>query len=453
MIRRILRLAVLALALASLTGHEIAAARGVPLIRDAEIEDTIRARAEPLFAAAGLDPRAVRVYLVHDRSLNAFVAGGQRLFIHTGLLLATERPGQLSGVIAHETGHIAGGHLARKQEALRTMEAQSIIAMVLGAAGAAATGKGGVGGAIVLGGTGAAQRLFLKYNRREEMAADQAAMRLLDLTGQSSAGMLEFLEVIADQEFLMDTNQDPYLRTHPITAERIAAVRHHIAQSNTSNQPDRAEFVAAHKRMHAKLRGFLDQPKATLRRYPPSDKSVEARYARAAAYHRRADLERALVEIDSLLAEQPNDPYFNELKGQILYEHGKVADSIPLYERAVRLRPGSPLLLLGLAQSLIATGKPELNRAAISHLEQAVGKERDLTSAWHQLAIAYGRAGRLGLSALVSAEQHLSSGNYKLALDQAGRARNKLAQGSPGWLRAQDIERVAKRKLGRGAPR
>ncbi len=448
MINHARRLAILTLAL-NLLGAGGVAAREGGLIRDAEIEDTIRGYAAPLFAAAGLDPTAVRVHLIQDRSLNAFVAGGQRLFIHTGLLLATERPNQLIGVIAHETGHIAGGHLTRTHEALRNARTKTIIGMVLGAAAAVASGRAEAAGAVLAGAAGSAELGFLKYTRTQESAADAAALRLLDATGQSSTGLLEFLQIIDDREGGAGAGADPYLRSHPLTSARIATIRRHAAGASASNQADRPERIEAHQRMRAKLHGFLDQPKSTLRRYPPTDTGIEGRYARAAAYHRQGDLERALAEIDSLLAERPDDPYFNELKGQILYEHGKVAESIAPYERAVRLQPNSPLLRAGLAQSLIATGEPELNKAAIFHLERAVSTERDLTLGWYQLAIAYGRMGRLGLSALASAERNLHNGNDKDARDQAGRAVKKLAQGTPGWLRAQDIERLAQENLRR----
>jgi predicted Zn-dependent protease len=436
----------LALVLTLASAVENASARGLSLVRDAEIEDTIRTYANPLFSAAGLDARAVKVHLVNDKMLNAFVAGGQRLFVFTGLLLAAERPNQLIGVIAHETGHIAGGHLARKQEALRKMTVQSMLALLLGAAAAVASGQGDAVGAIALGGGSMAQRQFLRYSRTEESAADQAALRLLDLTGQSATGMLEFLEVLADQDVLVGSRQDPYVRTHPLVGERLTAVRFHIDQSPNSGRPDPPKLIAAHKRMHAKLRGFLDRPPATLRRYPASDTSVEGRYARAVAYHRLVKLEQALVEIDSLLAEQPGDPYFNELKGQILFESGKVPESIPPYRRAVDFHPGSPLLRLGLAQSLIASGNRAFNAEAINHLEAALGRDREMPEAWHQLAIAYGRADKLGLSALASAERALSTGKFREAQGQAERAQRKLPEGSPGWLRAQDVQNQAEKE-------
>jgi predicted Zn-dependent protease len=444
MIDQLRRLAALILVFVVVVNAGTAAARGIPLIRDAEIEDTIRGYAEPLFRAAGLDPSAITVHIVRDPGLNAFVAGGQRLFIHTGLILAAERPNNLVGVIAHETGHISGGHLARTHQALQNAQVQTIIAMVLGAAAAVASGRGDAGGAIIAGGAGSAQRLFLSYSRTQEAAADHAGLSFLEATGQSASGLLDFFEILGDQDVLINNrSQDPYIRSHPLTRDRINTVRNHVAQSRFSARGDPPEIVIAHKRMQAKLRGFLGRPRSTLRRYPVTDTSIEARYARAAAYHRAARLDEALAEIDSLLAERPTDPYYNELKGQILYEHGRVNESIEPYEKAVRLRPGSPLLRVGLAQSQIATGNSTLNAAAIQHLEAAVGRERDYTGAWHQLSIAYGRSGRLGLSALASAEQHLSTGNFKTARDQALRAQQKLPEGSPGSLRAQDIERAA----------
>lgn len=444
MVDSLRRLAALVLACAVLVNAGTATARGISLIRDAEIEDTIRAYADPIFRAAGLDPSAITVHIVRDSRLNAFVAGGQRLFIHTGMILAGKRPNQLIGVIAHETGHIAGGHLVRTHQALQNAQIQTILAVILGAAAAVASGNAQAGGAIIAGGVGTAQRLFLSYSRTQESAADHAALSYLDATGQSATGLLEFFETLGDQDVLINRrSQDPYTRSHPLTRDRVEAVRDHVKRSQYSNRADPPAFALAHKRIQAKLRGFLNRPRVVLRRYPVADTSVEARYARAAAYHKAARLGKALTEIDSLLAEQPNDPYFNELKGQILFEHGKVSESIGPYEKAVRFRPGSPLLRLGLAQSQIATRDPSLNKAAIRQLEAAVGMERDLAGAWYQLAVAYGRSGRLGHSALAGAERLISIGNFKSARDQALRAQQKLPEGTPGWLRAQDIERAA----------
>ena len=254
-----------------------AQARSFSFIRDAEIEDTIRLFGAPLFAVAGLEPSAVRVYLVKDPSLNAFVAGGQKIFINTGLLIASDNANQVIGVIAHETGHITGGHLARSQDALRDASAQSILAFVLGAA-AAVAGQAGAGQAIIAGGTQLAQRSFLKYSRVQESSADQAALSMLEQTGQSAKGMLVFFDKLGDQEALLTASQDPYVRTHPLTRDRVDTIRAHVARSANSNVAERPVFVERHSRMRAKLIAFLRSPVTTFRKYPAKDNSLSGRF-------------------------------------------------------------------------------------------------------------------------------------------------------------------------------
>ncbi|MGE0718312.1 MAG: M48 family metalloprotease [Alphaproteobacteria bacterium] len=434
--------ALLALTLAA----QPAAAQGsVSLIRDAEIEGTIRAYAAPLFAVAGLDPDAVQVYIVNDQRINAFVAGGQRLFLNTGLILRASTPNQLIGVIAHETGHIAGGHLARLQDALSTASTAAIVSMLLGIAAAALAGDGKVAGAAILGGTALAERNLLQYNRGQESAADQAGMSYLERTGQSARGMLRFFEILSQQELQAAIRQDPYLRSHPLTRERMESVRAQIARSRFSDAKDPPELQARHDRMVAKLKGFLQQPGRTLRDYPESDRSIPARYARAVAYFRTPQLDRALREIDELIAERPNDPYFHELKGQFLFESTRVADAEAPYREAVRLAPDEPLLRYSLAQVLLERNRPELVAEARALLNEAVRKETRNSSFWRLLAIAYGREGNLGMTALSLAESASASGDHRMAVQQAGRAMQTLARGSPGWLRAEDIQAESRR--------
>ena len=301
----------LALVLALSDLFNAAAAQQLSIIRDAEIEDTIRGYAAPLFSAAGLSADAVEVHIVASNQLNAFVAGGQKIFVFTGLLLASESPGQITGVLAHEVGHIMGGHLARAHDALRNATNQSILAAVLGVAAAAASGRGDVAAAIILGGTQLAQASLLQYSRTQESAADQAALRLLDSTGQSAAGLLAFFDILGDQEALLADSQDPYVRSHPLTRDRVRTVRAHLARSPYSARPDSTESVVAHQRMKAKLVAFLRPPGRALKTYPQSDQSVEGRYARAIAYYRIPELDRALAEIDALLAAHPDNPYFH----------------------------------------------------------------------------------------------------------------------------------------------
>ena len=420
-------------------------AEKLSFIRDAEIESTIRAYATPLFEAAGLEAATVEVHLINSKRLNAFVAGGKKLFLNTGLLMAAEGPNQVIGVIAHETGHIAGGHLARTHDAMRNASITSILAFVLGAA-AAVAGSPDIGMAVIAGGSALAQTTFLKYSRSQEQSADQFAVNVLDSTGQSARGLLEFLETLEDQQVLVSSRQDPYLRTHPLAGERIAFVRNHVDNSPYSDVPSPADQVASFARMKAKLLGFLD-PRAALRAYPEDDTSLEARYARAIAHYRRPDLPRAFAEIDSLLAEHPGDGFFLELKGQILFENGHIDDAILPYGAAVAALPDEPLIRVGLAQALVESGRTEALDEAVRHLEIVVRQDPEQPLAWRLLSVAYGRTDRLGLSWLASAERAMLTGRPKDALGFATRANKLLPNGSPGQLRAQDIEFAAKNAL------
>ncbi len=416
-----------------------ASARSISFIRDTEIENTIRTYATPLFEAAGLDPASVRIFLVNDRSLNAFVAGGQNLFINTGLLMRAEDAGQVIGVIAHEAGHIAGGHLSRVHDALERGAAETILALVLGAAAGLATGRPDLAGAIIGGGQNVAVRNFLQYSRTQEGAADAAALSYLDETEQSARGLMEFFEVLSGQELLSPSRQDPYIRTHPLTRERIEAVKAHVATSEYSDRPLPESTRGLHARMRAKLFAFLDDPQYTMRRYPPNDDRLVARYARAVAYHRAADLDAALAEIEPLLAQYPEDPYFHELKGQILFESGRVDAAYEPYQTAAMLLPDAPLIRANLAQVQIAKGDPESLRRAVENLEASLRYERQRPSVWRQLGIAQGRLGNEAESALALAEEAMLRQKYPEAKFHAGKAEQMFPQGSPGWLKAQDI--------------
>jgi len=429
----------LALVLAFPALFNAAAAQQLSIIRDAEIEDTIRGYAAPLFKAAGLSPDAVEVHIVASNELNAFVAGGQKIFVFTGFLLASKNPNQIIGVLAHEVGHIMGGHLARSHDALRAATNQSILTTVLGVAAAAASGRGDVAAAIIAGGAQLTQASLLKYSRAQESSADQAALQLLDATGQSAAGFLAVLDILGEQEALSQNFQDPYVRSHPLSRDRVRTVREHIARARQLTRQDSPESIAAHRRMTAKLVAFVRPPRRALKAYPDTDKSVEGRYARAIAYYRIPEIPRALVEIDGLLTAHPDNPFFHELKGQMLFENGRGLAALAPYERAVALRPESGLLRLGLAQVLVAADDPALNAEAVRQLEIAVRSERRNPGLWRQLAVAYGRAGDLGMSALATAEQYLLFERKDEARRQAQRAQGRLAEGTPGWLKAQDI--------------
>jgi predicted Zn-dependent protease len=439
LINRVLAAAIgLTVSLCALVGTAAPAAAQT-IIRDAEIEATIRAYADPLFTAAGLDAAAIKVHLLQDDRINAFVAPGENMFINTGLLMRADRPNQVIGVIAHETGHIAGGHLVRIQDELHNATVEGIAAMLLGIGAGVASGNSSVGmGAAALGQT-IAQRDILKYSRTQEASADQAGMSFLDATHQSSRGMLEFFEKLEGEEYLLGANQDPYVQTHPLTRDRIDSVQQHVDHSPYSDVKDSPELIEMHQRMLAKLRGFLWPLDRVLLTYPLSDTSVPARYARSIAYFRVSRLKEALVQIDSLIQEQPNDAFFLEQKGQFLFQNGRLADALPLYQQAAELKPREALIRQELGWVQLETEQPQYVKPAVTNLEFASHMESNDPATWQLLAVAYGRDGQLGMSALAQAEQAMASGNKKEARLQARRAVKGLPAGSAGWLRANDI--------------
>lgn len=412
-------------------------------IRDAEVENTIRAFGAPIFQAAGLDPAGVRILLLNDSSLNAFVAGGQNIFFHTGLIIRSENPGQLIGVMAHETGHIAGGHLIRNSDAMSNASTEAILAMLLGAAAGAVTGKGEAAGAIMVGGQDMAMRSLLAFSRSQEQQADQMAMRYLEDTRESAKGLLEFFEILGDQEALVSARQDPYVRTHPLTRDRVAFVREHVGRSPYSNAPWLPQWVEMHRRAKAKLYAFIEPPIKTMQRYKETDQSLEARYARTIATYRKPDIDSALIQVDALIKERPKDPYFWELKGQMLFENGRGVDAIAPYKKAVELLPDSALLRIGLGQAEIEAEDPALLKDAANNLSVAVRLEPDDSFAWQQLAIAFGRDEKEGMASYAMAEYLLLAGKLPEANYHANKAEQLLGKQGAIWLRIQDIKEHA----------
>ncbi|MEE8189432.1 MAG: M48 family metalloprotease [Kiloniellales bacterium] len=415
----------------------------VQFIRDAEIENIIRTYATPLFQAAGLSPKAIDVYLIRDPQLNAFVTPGLNMFIHTGLLMRAENPSQVIGVIAHETGHLAAGHTATRKEELRRAENSVIASYIIGLGAAIATGRPELAGVAIAGGQDIALKGLLSYTRSQESAADQAAVRLLNGTEQTPRGMLEFMRILGGQEALLSNNQDPYLRTHPLARDRIDFLERQVRLSPYRNKPARPEFIALHARMLAKLIGYLQPLDQVLRSYPESDQSLAGRYARAIANYYKADISLAFKLTDGLIAERPEDPYFHEFKGQMLFESGRIAEALPEYETAVRLLPDSPQLRLALAQAQIEMNDPALDKAALKNLDETLRHEPRNAFAWRLAAVAHGRGGDVGMTALALAERALARRKGAEAREQAVRAQKILAEGSPAWLRAMDVEKQA----------
>ncbi|MFA6019472.1 MAG: M48 family metalloprotease [Rhodospirillales bacterium] len=446
--RIIFRLALICLILMAFTTRQAGA---VGLIRDTEVENTIRTFATPLLEAAGLDPQAFEVHIVNDKSLNAFVAGGQKMFLHTGLLLRAQSAQQVIGVMAHETGHIAGGHLARLQQAFEDASNEAIIATVLGVAAGVLAKRSDVGTAVVMGGQDIALKNLMTFSRGQESAADQAGVSFLNKTQQSARGILEFMEILGQQELWMVERQDPYVRTHPVSQERITFLREQVEKSPYSDIPAPPEYTLMFRRMQAKLYAFIEAPVRTLSRYKADDPSIEARMARAIAYYRRPDMANALPLIDGLIKEYPKDAYFYELKGQFLFENGRIAEAKEEIEKAARLKPGAPLILISLAQAQLEMNDDALLADTSKNLQQALNKERDNALAWRLLSVAYGRRGNQGMTAYAMAEFALLSGKLQEAAYHADHADKLLPRGSPAWLAVQDLKsnidaRKAKKK-------
>lgn len=409
------------------------------VIRDAETEAVIDQIAFPIFAAARLDPDSIDVYILNDEKLNAFVAGGQNLFINTGLILRATSPDELAGVVAHETGHIAGGHLSRGQQAQQNAGISSVAGLLLGAA-AAVAGAPELGTALMAGGATVAQRGLLKFSRTQEQAADQAAVTYLRSLQMSPEGLLDFFHVLENQNLRISSDGSEYLRTHPLTRDRITFLEKQVAASPYRDARPSPELVTSYDRVVAKLDGFLSNPGQVIQRRK-SD-SVPDRYARAVAYYRQPDLPKALGLIDGLIADYPQDPYFHELKGQMLFENGRVKESIEPNREALRYRPDSALLRYGLARSLMESGSDKDLDEAAALLRDVVRVEPANPGAWRFLGIAEGRLGHEGPSAMALAEQAVIVRNRKDAELYLRRAEQFIEPDDPNWYRLQDLSRA-----------
>jgi predicted Zn-dependent protease len=359
------------------------------------------------------------------------------------LITKTEHAGQLIGVIAHECGHIAGGHLVKGQGEMENAGYASLASMILGAAAAVASKRGDVGSAIMLGGNDMAERSYLAFSRTIEGSADTAALTFLDNLHQSSRGFLEFMEMLGDQELLVSNRQDPYVRTHPLTRERVAEVRHHVETSPWSDVPVPPAYVEPHRRIKAKLIAFIEPPTTTLYRYKEDDNSLESRYARAIAYYRKPDLDHAIPLIDGLITERPEDPYFHELKGQMLFENGRTKEAIPEYKLSVKYLPDNALLREELGQVELETEDPAQLPDAKEQLNFVIRHEPENASGWRFLATAYGRMGDDTMAAASMAEYALLTGRWNEALHDALKALQNVKKGTPTEIRMQDIRSQA----------
>lgn len=413
------------------------------VLRDAETEAFMRDMARPLVDAAGLDPRSVQFVLINDPSLNAFVTGGQNVFLHSGTIVQADGVNQIQGITAHELGHITGGHNVRFADGARAANGISLVSLLLGAA-AIAAGAGDAGMGIMAAGQQAALGKFLAYSRDQESSTDQAGATFLAKAGISGKGSLEFFRKIQNQEYRYAIPQDnAYGRTHPLNSERIAMLEELYHKSPAWDRPPDPAIEKRFQRIKAKLIGFVSEPARTFQLYPETDTSEPARYARAYAWHKSAYPDKAAAEVDALLRAAPNDPYYLELKGQVLLESGRVKEAIPPLRQAVKLAPDQPLISTLLGHALISTEDKADAEEAKAILKTAVARDNTNPFAWYQLGIAYERDGDEARAALASAERYNLMGAPQMALPNARRALAGLKTGTPDWLRAQDIVLVS----------
>jgi len=432
------RAAVGLLALAATPAAHAQSQPSVSIIRDTEIEAILHQEADPIFVAAGLDPRSVQIHIIADKELNAFSAGGQQLFINTGLIMATKTPNQLIGVIAHETGHIAGGHIARSGAAGHAALGPMILGIGLGILAAAAGAPDAAAGLVFSSGY-FAEISMLGYSREQEARADQAAVTYLEKAGESGRGLVDFFNNYRYQEVFDDEKKFPYFRDHPLTDDRIEALESRVDQQPHVGAVDSPQAIAEYAIMKAKLEGFEDGAFQTLTDYPDTDQSFPAGYARAIAYYRQTDTDKAIKAIDALIAEQPADPYLWELKGQVLFEAGRAREAEPPFRKSVELKPDAPLLRINLGQTLIALNDPARLDEAIDDLKRALGQEPDNSLGWRLLSQAYDTKGDGGMARLAAAEQNFYLGQMLEARTFAVNAKQLLKKDTPEWRRANDI--------------
>ncbi|MGH1378595.1 MAG: M48 family metalloprotease [Alphaproteobacteria bacterium] len=424
--------------LCSLSGTLYAKSPG--LIRDTEIEETIRLWSTPVFKAAGLDPLGVNIVLAQSDAVNAFVAGGPNIFLYTGLINKTSNPGELIGVIAHETGHISGGHLIRMREAMERASYESIIGMILGAGVAIASGDAGAAPAISIGGSSLAQRRFLAHSRVHESSADQAAFTFLEKAKINPTGMVSFMGKLKADNFVPENQQSEYVRTHPLINNRIEAMERRVSESLYKDKKYPDIWKDQHARMKAKLIGFINPGKISWV-YDDRDLSISAQYARAIAAYRNNHVEDAIKRIDDLLKAEPKNQYFLELKGQMLVDFSRIDEAIPYYKKALDIMPEATLIRIALAHALIESANQDgdILLEAIDHLERALSEESRSARIHRLLATAYGRVNKKSNAKIHLAEEAVLQRRYSYAKQHAQSVLDGESEGSKLWVKAKDI--------------
>jgi predicted Zn-dependent protease len=421
--------------------------KGPPILRDTESEQLLRDYTRPILRAAGLEKQNIQMVIINESAFNAFVADGRRIFVNYGAMMQSETPNQIIGVLAHETGHLAGGHLAKLREQLAQAQTQMIIAMLLGAgamvagarSGGSNSGLANAGAAAVSAPQEVIRRTLLSYQRQQEENADRAGVKFLTATGQSARGMYETFKRFTDESLFAARGADPYVQSHPMPIERVRALEEFARTSPYWDKKDDPALQLRHDMVRAKISAFMERQDTVYRRYPLSNNSLPARYARAITTYLHGDLRSALAQIDGLIQLQPNNPYFQELRGQALLEGGRPAEAIAPLRKAVQLSNNAPLVEMLLGQALVASNNNAYTDEAINILRAAVARESEAPIGYTQLAMAYGRKGDYAQADLASAQAAYLRGDNKTARDLASRAKTRFAIGTPGWVKADDI--------------
>lgn len=438
--------------LASVVSAPAARAQGLPLIRDTEIEFLLNDYSQKIFRAAGLGTGRVTVRIVNNEAFNAFVIDGRNVFMHTGTLMQANTPNEVIGVLAHEAGHIAGGHMAALRSRIAKDQTRALLvqllgigAMIGGAVSGGDSGReiGSAGQGVMMGGNELIMRGLTAERRSQESAADQAGLQYLSATQQSGRGMLATFERFAGQELFSDAHKDAFVRTHPVATDRLARLRQLVESSPYYDVKDAPELQLRHDMVRAKLSGYIEPPAVVFNRYPASDTSLPARYARAIASFRRGGaggLDDAVAAADALIRDRPNNPYFWEVKGDFLQKGGRPQQAIGPFRKALQLHGGdAPLVGVQLAQALLQTKNPAVADEAINLLRKAVQREPDNATAYNALGQAYYDKGLMPQAELARAQGLFYFGALKQAQEFAKRAQGGLKAGSPDWVKADDI--------------
>src|SRR4051812_33554719 len=424
--------------------------KGPSTLRDTESEQLLREYTRPILRAAGLEKQNIQMVIINEAQFNAFVADGRRIFVNYGAIMQSDTPNQIIGVMAHETGHLAGGHLSKMREQMAQAQTQMIIAMLLGAGamavgstrGSGSAGNNGLanaGAAALAGPQEMIRRTLLSYQRQQEENADRAGVKFLTATQQSPKGMYETFKRFTSESLFAARGADPYLQSHPMPAERVASLQEFASTSPYWDKKDDPALQLRHDMVRAKISAFMERPETVYRRYPLSNDSMPARYARAISTYLHGDLRSSLAQIDALIAVQPNNPYFYEVRGQALLESAKPAEAIAPLRKAVALSNNAPLIEMLLGQALVGSDNKAYTDDAIRILRAAVAREPEAPIGFTQLAMAYGRKGDYAEADLASAQAAYLRGDNKTARELATRAKTRFAVGTPGWVKADDI--------------